>query len=200
MGRVKALLPHPDGSGRTLIRAAAGTLLTAGLRPLFVVLGHARREIAPELRGLSGVEVVSNPAWASGMLSSVRAGVRAASRERAGWALVAPVDQPFVSVGLIHRLLARAAGEPTPVAVVPATERLERAGRWGLPALLGERLFPEVLEARGAPPDPETGPDPGARRLLARHRRELAVIRAEASELLDLDTPRDAAAAAAAAS
>ena len=52
MRRVKALLPHPDGSGRTLIRAAAETLIAAGLDPVVVVLGHAHREIAPELRGL----------------------------------------------------------------------------------------------------------------------------------------------------
>ncbi len=192
MGRVKALLPHPDGSGRTLIRAAAETAGEAGLHPLFVVLGYARSRIAPELRGLGGMQPILNPAWRSGMLSSLQVGVRAATQDGARWALVCPVDQPFLSADLIHRLRSRAGGSPPPAAVVPATEEMERAGRWSLPVLLGASLFPEILAA----PIPQGIGDPpradiGARRLLVRHRARIATVRADSRELLDLDTPSE---------
>ena len=188
MRRVKALLPHPDGSGRTLVRAAAETLLAAGLSPVIVVLGHAHREIAPELRGLA-VRAVPNPAYQRGMLSSLQAGIRALAAERhIFWAVVAPLDQPFLSAGLIQELVATAA-EPRrpPAAVVPATPAMQRAETWGLPVVLRRRLFPEVLELSGTRVAEGEGRDRGAGRVLARHRPEVVVVPASERELLDLD-------------
>jgi len=173
MRHVKALLPHPDGSGRTLVRAAAETLLAAGLSPLIVVLGHARREIAPELQGLA-VRAVPNPAYQRGMLSSLQAGIRALAAERhIFWAVVAPLDQPFLSAGLVQRLVATAAGpRHPPAAVVPATPAMERTGTWGLPVVLRRRLFPEVLELSGTRAVEGEGRDRGAGRVLALDRPE----------------------------
>ena len=193
MGRVKALLPHPDGSGRTLVRAAAETLSAAGLDPVLAVLGYARARIAPELRAVPGLRGVVNAAWRTGMLSSIQTGVREAAREGAAWALIAPVDQPFLSAQLVRQLLARAGEAPAPIAVVPATEELERAGRWGLPVLLSARLFPEVLDLRSPGASTGSAVDSGARRLLKRHRGDIAVVAATAQELMDLDTPRELA-------
>ena len=191
MRRTKALLPHPDGSGRTLIRAAAETLLAAGLSPLVVVLGHGRREIAPELRDLgNAVRGVPNPAYQRGMLSSLQIGIRALAAERhIFWAVVAPLDQPFLSPGLIQRLVAAAAEPPhPPAAAVPATPAMQRTGTWGLPVVLRRRLFPEVLELSGTRTGEDGGRDRGAGRVLARHRSDLVVVPAEDRELLDLDT------------
>ena len=187
MRRVKALLPHPDGSGRTLVRAAAQTLLAAGLSPLVVVLGHAHREIAPELRGLA-VRTVQNPVYQRGMLSSLQAGIRALAPERhIFWAVVAPLDQPFLSAGLIQRLIATATGpRQPPAAVVPATPAMERTGTWGLPVMLRRRLFPEVLELSGTRAEAD-GRDRGAGRVLMRHRPDVVVVPASERELLDLD-------------
>ena len=188
MRHVKALLPHPDGSGRTLVRAAAETLLAAGLSPLIVVLGHARREIAPELQGLP-VRAVPNPAHQRGMLSSLQVGIRALAPERhIFWAVVAPLDQPFLSADLIRRLVATAAGpRRPPAAVVPATPAMQRRETWGLPVVLRRRLFPEVLELSGTRAAEGEGRDRGAGRVVARHRPEVVVIPASERELLDLD-------------
>ena len=188
MRRVKALLPHPDGSGRTLVRAAAETLLAAGLSPVIVVLGHAHRDIAPELRGLA-VRAVPNPAYQRGMLSSLQVGIRALAPERhIFWAVVAPLDQPFLSAGLIRRLVAAAAGpRQPPAAAVPATPAMERTGTWGLPVVLRRRLFPEVLELPATRAAEGEGRDRGAGRVLARHRADVVVVRAGERELLDLD-------------
>lgn len=183
MRRNKALLPHPDGSGRTLLRAAAETLLAAGLSPGFVVLGHERRRLARELEGLGKtLRTVPNPAYRSGMLSSLQAGIRAlASEGHVRWALVAPLDQPFVSTGLIGRLLA--ARSDSAAAILPATAGMAASGTWGLPALLSRRLFPELLSLTREPGEP----DRGAKPLLARRPGELRFVPAEEQELLDLD-------------
>ena len=188
MRRVKALLPHPDGSGRTLVRAAAETLLAAGLSPVIVVLGHARREVAPELRGLA-VRAVPNPTYQRGMLSSLQVGIRALGAERhVFWAVVAPLDQPFLSASLVRELVAAAAGpRQPPAAVVPASPAMARTGTWGLPVVLRRRLFPEVLELSGTRAAEGEGRDRGAGRVLARHRPEVVVVPASERELLDLD-------------
>lgn len=192
MGSTKALLPHPDGSGRTLIRATAETLLASGLDPLVVVLGHAHRAIAPEFRGLE-VRAIQNPAYQRGMLSSLQAGIRAVAVERhIFWAVIAPLDQPFLSVAFIQRLVAAAAGPRVPpAAVVPATPAMERAGTWGLPVVLRRRLFPEVLELSSTGASGDGRRDRGAGRVLARHRGDLLVVSADDRELLDLDDAED---------
>ncbi len=202
MGRTKALLPHPDGSGRSLVLAAAETLLAAGAAPLVVVVGHARRAVLSELHGVGeAIQPVANPAWRSGgMLSSLKAGIHALPQTGgSAWTLVAPVDQPFLSTDLIRRLLARACDPEgaaaggskgaAPKAVVPATPEMQRAGVWGLPVLLSHQLFPEILAE--SPPPGTAGADRGARRVLRRFRTEIALTPASPQELLDLDTLAD---------
>lgn len=195
MGRPKALLPHPDGSGRSVVRALAETLGAAGLAPVFVVLGHARAEVAAELGDARApVAPVLNPAWRSGMLSSLKAGVRAAAKRReVEWALVTLVDQPFLSEALVRRLTeralaARGSGEPPPAAVAPADPEQRRAGRFGHPILLSRRLFPEVLAESPRTPEDE---DRGARRVVARHSAEVALVPADPRELATMETPED---------
>jgi len=195
MGRPKALLPHPDGSGRSVVRALAETLGAAGLAPVFVVLGHARAEVSAELREVRApVAPLLNPAWRSGMLSSLKAGVRAAAAHpEVEWALVTLVDQPFLSEALVRRLTeralaARGSGEPPPAAVAPADPEQRRAGRFGHPILLSRRLFPEVLAESPRIPEDE---DRGARRVLARHATEIALVPADPRELATMETPED---------
>lgn len=195
MGRPKALLPHPDGSGRSVVRALAETLGAAGLSPVFVVLGHARTEVAAELgEARARSTPVPNPAWRSGMLSSLKAGACAAAGHRkVEWALVTLVDQPFLSEALVRRLTeralaARAPGEPPPAAVAPADPERRRAGRFGHPILLSRRLFPEVLAETPRTPEDE---DRGAHRILARHSAEIALVPADPRELATMETPDD---------
>lgn len=178
-----------------VVRVLARTLAAARLSPVFVVLGHARKEVAAALAGLPfPIEPVENPAWRSGMLSSVKAGIRAVSRRPgAQWALLTLVDQPFLTSALIRRLVEAAAaptapGAPPPAAVAPADPARRREGRFGHPVLLSRRLFPEILEERPRAPEDE---DRGARRVLARHRAGVRLVPADARELVTLETPAD---------
>ena len=188
-------LPTEPSTEQPLIRVLAETLAAAGLSPVFVVLGHARKEVAAALAGLPfPVEPVENPAWRSGMLSSVKAGIRAVSRRpEAQWALLTLVDQPFLTPALIRRLVEAAEPPATPgalppAAVAPADPTRRREGRFGHPVLLSRRLFPEILEER---PRAREDEDRGARRVLARHRAGVRLVPAAARELVTLETPAD---------
>ncbi len=165
-----------------MVRTTAETLAAAGLDPIVVVLGHRRREVARELAGVRGIHPVVNPAWQKGMLGSLRCGAREAARTSgADWFLVAPVDQPFLSANLIHRVLT--AATPDVAAVVPATPEGERNDSWGHPVALSRRILPEVMELRNDP----TGADRGAATVIRRHRSRVSVVPAEPRELLDVD-------------
>ncbi len=177
-GRAKALLPHPDRSGRPLVRAAAEALAEAGLRPVVAVLGCRSREVSRALKGVPEVRVALNPAWRSGMLSSLRCGAReAARRSGAGWFVIAPADQPYLSAELVRRVLG--ARRPDAVAAAAATEDMERAGSWGHPVALARKLLPELAGSRDA--------DRGAAALLRKRWERVAIARADARELLDVD-------------
>lgn len=187
--------PPTEPPSQPLVRVLAKTLAAAGLSPVFVVLGHARREVAAALAGLPfPVEPVENPAWRSGMLSSVKAGIRAVSRRpEAQWTLLTLVDQPFLTPALIRRLLEAAEPPATPgalppAAVAPADPVRRREGRFGHPVLLSRLLFPEILEERPRAPEDE---DRGARRVLVRHRAAVRLVPADARELATLETPAD---------
>lgn len=223
MGRPKALLPWPGGrspappgnaagitdgaagaaaaepASEPVVRVLAKTLAAAGLSPVFVVLGHARREIAAALAGLPfPIEPVQNPAWRSGVLSSVKAGIRAVSRRpEAQWVLLTLVDQPFLTPALVRRLVeaaespgspGEAPGKPPPAAIAPADRERRREARFGHPVLLSRRLFPEILAERPRAPEDE---DRGARRVLARHHAAIRLVPADPRELATMETRAD---------
>ncbi|MEU4625500.1 nucleotidyltransferase family protein [Actinoplanes sp. NPDC023801] len=100
-GMPKALVPY---QGRLLVQRAADTLREAGCAHVTVVLGAAAEEVraaAPDLPA-----TVFNPDWATGMGSSLRAGLAALEPTAATAALVLLVDMPGVSAEAVRRILA----------------------------------------------------------------------------------------------
>ena len=91
--------------GQTLVERAVQTLLAGGCRPVCVVLGAAADEVR-RTSILDNATVVVNEQWPDGMGGSLRVGLEAARRERAGAALVLLVDQPLVTPALVERLIA----------------------------------------------------------------------------------------------
>ncbi|WP_049569012.1 nucleotidyltransferase family protein [Streptomyces sp. SBT349] len=163
-GRPKALLRY---EGRLFVENAAGALLAAGCAPVHVVLGAAEAEVRARAR-LDGCALVSNPAWESGMGSSLRAGL-ASLPPGTGGALVALVDQPGVGAEAMARVR-DALRSPATLAAAAY------GGRRGHPVLIGAAHFAAVAgAARG---------DRGARGYL--REREVALI-----ECGDIATPDD---------
>lgn len=160
--------------GAPLVRHAVRAAVDCGARPVIVVTGHARDSVAAALAGLEFQEA-RNADYASGIASSVRAGVAALPPSCAG-ALVFLGDMPRVTAVLARRLIEAFDAEPEADAVAPLVE-----GRRGNPVLLSRNLFPAALQLAG---------DEGARKLLMRPGlRVLELPMAEDGAALDIDTP-----------
>ncbi|GAA4590635.1 CTP:molybdopterin cytidylyltransferase MocA [Actinoplanes octamycinicus] len=168
-GMPKALIAYRN---RLLVEHAAGTLQRAGCGRTLVVLG-ARAE---EVRSRAELpETVVNPDWASGMGSSLRAGLAAlSSDESVGAAVVLLVDMPGVTDAAVRRVIAHAA----PDACAMGGYR----GRRGHPVLLGREHWAGVAAVA-------TG-DRGARDYLRAH--EVLVVEVgDVADDTDLDRPGD---------
>src|SRR5689334_14594664 len=87
MGTLKPLLPY--GSG-TVIQAVVRSLKASPVDRVLVVLGHRADEIAASLAG-EGVEIVLNPDYRDGMLTSVQSGAAAAPADME-WLVIALGD------------------------------------------------------------------------------------------------------------
>lgn len=182
-GRHKLLLPL---AGRPLLQYSVEAILASQARPLVIVLGHRAEEVRTALGEYAShpaVELVINPAYAQGMSTSLRCGVQALLARAArlhepppASALILLGDQPFISAGLINRLITawRSSGSQI---VAPSY-----GGRRGNPVLFASALFPELLNVEG---------DEGGRRVIERHRAELMLVEVEAEEArasFDVDT------------
>ena len=160
--------------GKALVRHVAEAALAAGLSPLIVVTGHAQEAVRDALRGLDFAHV-HNPAYASGMASSLKAGLAALPADAPG-ALVLLGDMPLVSAGLIARLTQAFAAHPSAAAVLPVHE-----GARGNPALIARALFAPIMQLTG---------DAGARQVLQRlGDRIIEVDVDDPAARLDIDTP-----------
>ena len=65
-----------DVGGRPMVRRVAETLLASRVREVIAVLGYDRARVAAALAGLP-LRIVVNDEYASGQMSSVRAGIAA---------------------------------------------------------------------------------------------------------------------------
>ncbi|MFD9869138.1 NTP transferase domain-containing protein [Streptomyces niveus] len=173
-GRPKALLPH---RGRPLVEHAVRSLREGGCERVHVVVGAAADEVRARAV-LPGCVLVDNPEWASGMGSSLRAGLAsltAASVRSA--ALVMLVDQPGIGPAAVARVLA---AYDSPATLAAASYGGER----GHPVLFGARHWAAVAaDATG---------DQGARGYLRSHARDIALVECgDVAEGYDIDTEED---------
>ncbi|TCB97198.1 nucleotidyltransferase family protein [Micromonospora zingiberis] len=125
-GMPKALVRH---HGRPLLDRSIAVLRAASCDPVVVVLGAAADDV--RARGaLDGVVAIDNSDWATGMGSSLRAGLAALADTDAVAVVVTLVDMPGVTAAAVRRVTAGAG----PAALVTAGYD---SGRPGHPVLLG---------------------------------------------------------------
>lgn len=122
----KLLLPV---AGEPMIRRVVATVLAAGVEQAVVVTGHEAEQVQAALAPLA-VRMIFNPRFASGQVSSVRAGLEALS-EPTDAVLMCLGDQPLLTVEDLRALEAAYARRPRGSVVVPM---------WG-----GQRGNPVVL-------------------------------------------------------
>ena len=171
-GRAKQLI---EVDGEPLVRRAVRVALEAGAAGVVVVVGAAAPEVERAVAGFGArVRTAFNAAYASGMATSLQAGI-AALPETATGALILLADQPQVTAGLVARVME--AGRTAPAAACRYPD-----GSLGPPCVLNRPVWGQVARLEG---------DRGARAILRALGPQVAEIRPEAAELLDIDTPAD---------
>jgi len=160
--------------GKTVLCRAVETAIAAKLSPLLVVLGNERQRAEHELHGLACTPLF-NPDFASGINTSLRAGISALPDNVAG-ALVMLADMPFVTAPMIDELLQKWRAGSSPLAVSLYGDVLAP------PMLYGRDLFAELRALEG---------DGCGKRVVKRHRAEALEVSWPAAALTDLDVPGD---------
>ena len=175
MGSPKPLLPLGETS---FLERLLGHFLASQARPVVVILGHEAERIRSDV-SFENARVVVNPDYRLGMLSSIRAGLRALEDEAVSGALICPVDHPDVGSALVDLLISRFEETQAPI-VVPVVS--VEGGRRGHPVLFAQPLFEELLKA----PD-----SVGARQVVWDHASEVLEIPTEDHGIImDIDTPQ----------
>ena len=172
MGSNKLLEPV---GGVPMVRLAVEAALASRARPVHVVTGHQADAVAAALAGLP-VTLVPNADFASGLASSLKAGIASLAGTTCDAAVVMLGDMPRVEGRHVDRLIAAFAPKEGRSIVVPV-----KAGKRGNPVLWGAELFGEMLEVAG---------DTGARHLIGQHADSVAEVDLDTDAIfLDVDTP-----------
>ncbi len=177
MGGANKLLAEFDGE--PLVRLSAKRLAESSARPVVAVLGHQAEEVRDAI-GDVAIGCIDNPDFASGLASSLKAGIRALGSSTEG-VLVMLADMPGVTATDLDRMIAtfrRHGGQ----AVVRATA----GGQRGNPVILPAALVARVDELEG---------DTGARHLIETGGLEIVDVELGEAARLDVDTPEALAAA-----
>lgn len=172
MGRPKALLPI---DGRTFIENIVAALKKSSVAKVIVVLGHNADEMIQRIEHLP-VEILVNPDYKLGQLSSLQVAVRRLEREPdCDGMLVHLVDHPYVNTELVQTMIKRYE-DTGKLIVVPRYN-----GKRGHPVIFSRKLFSELLAAPV---------DQGAKAVVNAHRDDTLEIDTEAEGVtVDIDTP-----------
>ncbi|QUH00469.1 nucleotidyltransferase family protein [Saccharopolyspora erythraea] len=173
-GMPKALVEH---RGELFVDRAARVLAEGGCAPVVVVLGAAADTVR-ERADLTGVTVVFNPDWSTGMGSSLRVALdalaRTTSADTVSAALITPVDMPGIGPSAVRRVAAHASH----ARLAAATHQ----GRRSHPVLIGRDHWSGASESAVG--------DSGARQYLRDH--EVTLVTCDdVSEGFDIDRPED---------
>jgi molybdenum cofactor cytidylyltransferase len=172
MGEPKALLPI---DGQTFIERIVAALKHSGLERIIVVLGFNAEEMRQKIVHLP-VEIVVNPDYKQGQLSSLQTAIRyLESDQNCDGIMVHLVDHPYIDPQLVGAML-RQFKESNHLIVVP-----RHHGKRGHPVIFSRALFGELLNAPMAE---------GAKAVVNAYREETLEIDTEdAGITLDIDTP-----------
>jgi len=177
MGRPKALLPI---DGVRFIEKIAAALKSTRVGGIVAVLGHNAEEMWQKISDLP-VEVIVNPDYKQGQLSSLAAAIRSIqssqSSNRVDGMLVHLVDHPYINAALVNLMIDRFY-ETKKLIVVPRYR-----GRRGHPVIFSSSLFAELLTAPV---------DQGAKTVVHAHRDQTLEIDTEDEGVtIDIDTPEE---------
>lgn len=171
MGKQNKLLATLDE--KPLIHHVIDALTGSSVEEIYVVTGHESEDVR-QLLSDRRVELVHNPAYASGLSSSLRVGIAALPSD-ADAVLVCLGDMPLIRTDTINALVSAYTKSPAETICIPAYR-----GKHGNPVLWPRCYFSEIMELTG---------DVGARALVGLHENSvLSVSQGSDSVLVDVDT------------
>lgn len=165
--------------GKPLLQWVLGAALASDLDAVILVLGSRHRAVRSALKAELAhrrLQVVINPDFASGLSTSLKAGLKRACDEYSA-AMFLLADQPFITSNLINLMRARflRAGRRIAVPVY--------RGRRGNPCIFERSLYPEIGRVTG---------DRGAREIIGAHPGDvLEVELSDPAVCRDVDCPED---------
>ena len=165
-----------EWEGRTLLRRVVDTALSTTFRPVVVVVGAHKKQIAPELDGLP-VTIIDNQHWEQGLSSSVKTGLAAVylTQKDIDAVLFLLTDQPHVDRGLLLQLAQVYQESGKGIVAAGYADSL------GVPALFDRKYIHELLSLEG---------DTGAKKVIQNHRDDCAEVPFTPGRV-DLDTTED---------
>lgn len=164
--------------GAALVRHAVEAALASRAAEVIVVVGHDADLVRDALAGFD-VRFVANPDYATGLASSVKAGIAAVDTGAAG-AVILLGDMPGVSAAVVDALIDAFEGAGGNAICQPRYD-----GRPGNPVLWPRTLFGEFDQLSG---------DVGAKPLLARHKADVLRVDVGTDAIhMDIDAPGDLA-------
>src|SRR5579862_6319436 len=137
MGSPKALLLYND---RTFLEHLLDITRHPKISSQLIVLG-AGAEAISERVGLDPKQVVVNPDWQNGQLSSIKAAVKSIEAKPTDGVLLCLVDHPLITSALVNDLIQSFYN--TGKLIVAPTFR----GKRGHPVIFSSKLFAELLDA-----------------------------------------------------
>jgi molybdenum cofactor cytidylyltransferase len=172
MGSFKPLLPLGD---KPVLARTIELFQQAEIEDIRVVVGHRAGELASLVRK-PGVRTIENPDYKTGMLSSVKAGIKSLSGTSRAFFLL-PVDIPLVR----------------PTTIVDMLSAWEKGGPKILyPLFLNQRGHPPLISVTLAPAILAWDGSGGLRSFLAQHEPHAAEVPvADAKVLFDMDTAEE---------
>jgi molybdenum cofactor cytidylyltransferase len=173
MGEANKLLL--DAGGRPVLARVLQAFAGAPYATTIVVTGAQHEQVAEVATRAEDVHLAHNPAYRTGMASSIRCGIQAAGRPAAGYA-ICPGDLPLLTAPTVRRLGEAFATHVPPRIVVPICDE-----RRGHPVLFDRSFRDALLQLHG---------DRGARALLRRHTDAIVTVDVEDDGIYrDVDTP-----------
>ena len=172
MGSPKALLAI---EGQTFIEKIVAALKQTPVARVAVILGHNAEEMKRRIEHLP-VEIVLNPDYKLGQLSSLHTAIRHLQTDaNCDGMLVHLVDHPYIDPVLVERMIQRFY-ETKKLIVVP-----RYGAKRGHPVIFSRQLFDELLAAPM---------DQGAKAVVNAHRDDTLEIDTQDSGVtVDIDTP-----------
>lgn len=160
--------------GETLVHRVARQAIEAKIGKVYVVVGHRGDEVSAALHGLD-VKIIDNPHYATGMASSLKAGLEQTDVSEAPGMMVLLADMPNVATDDI-RALAKAFSKASGTAIVRAVAD----GQRGNPVILPRSTFEALKAIEG---------DIGARPVIESAGLPVIDVEIGVAARLDVDTP-----------